>query len=66
MAAEVGSIIAEAQARDAECAMCASYCWPKIVERTTRNADHFERLICSTDGVTFRRVWIGGYARGMG
>lgn len=63
MPENVGSIIAEVQARDAECAMCASYCWPKIIERTTRNADHFERLICSTDGASFRRAWIGGYAR---
>ena len=63
MAADVVGIIAESQARDTECAMCAGYCWPRIVERTTRNADHFERLICSTEGACFRRVWIGGYAR---
>lgn len=63
MAAEVGSIIAEGQARNIECAVCGVCCEPKMIDRRTVGRDHFERLRCTMDGLSFRRVWIGGYAR---
>lgn len=63
MPENVGGIIAESHARDMDCLICRQYCWPVITRRETRNGDHFERLRCTMDGLTFRRVWIGGYAR---
>lgn len=63
MAAEVGSIIAQAQAKAIECAICGGSCEPVMLDRRSSAGDHFERLRCTTDGLTFRRIWIGGYAR---
>lgn len=63
MAAEVGSIIAQGQSRKIECAICDAHCEPVMIDRRTAGRDHFERLRCTMDGLTFRRVWIGGYAR---
>lgn len=63
MATEVGSIIAEGQSRKIECAICGLGCEPTMIGRRASGRDHFERLSCTMDGLTFRRVWIGGYAR---
>ncbi|MDQ0453611.1 hypothetical protein QOZ96_003584 [Brevundimonas nasdae] len=43
--------------------MCAGFCDPVMITRRTQGRDHFEHLRCTNDNTTFRRVWIGGYAR---
>lgn len=63
MAAEVGGIIAEGQSRNIECAVSGVCCNPVMIDCRTSGRDHFERLRCTMEGLTFRRVWIGGYAR---
>ncbi|GAA0212548.1 hypothetical protein GCM10009081_29010 [Brevundimonas nasdae] len=63
MTAEVSSIIAEGRSRKIECTMCAGFCDPVMITRRTQGRDHFEHLRCTNDNTTFRRVWIGGYAR---
>lgn len=61
MPENVGGIIAARQAKQMDCPICGQNCEPEIIERTTRNGDHFERLRCAMDETTFRRIWIGGY-----
>lgn len=63
MATEVGSIIAQANAKTIECAICGGSCEPVMLARRSSSGDHFERLRCGEEGLTFRRIWIGGYAR---
>lgn len=59
--ADVGGVIAQHHARQLDCPCCRDHCEPVIVARHTIGGDHYERLRCSRDLTTFRRIWIGGY-----
>lgn len=59
--ADVGGIIAQHHSKRLDCPVCGVECEPVIVARTTRQGDHIERLRCTYEGETFKRIWIGGY-----
>lgn len=56
----VADLIAAKRALGVPCGVCELENCAELLEHRRRGDDEFERLRCSLDDVTFRRIWIAG------